>query len=188
MTCIVGLEYEDGVIIGCDAAAVTGSLKMITTTPKVFRLQNLLIGYTWSFRMGQVLQYAKDIPDLTNTNSNYEYLVSDFVPFVRSLFKDAGIMKVENSVEEGGQFLVGIRGQLFEINSDFCVLRYEDGFNAVGSGQSYALGALYSRSGRFLSTPNLEWKKKLVEIGLETAEHFCTTVSSPFKIMVLENK
>ena len=73
---------------------------------------------------------------------NYAYLVKRFVPFLRAAFKDAGWLEVENSREEGGQFLVGIRGELFEINSDFSVLKMVDGFNAVGSGEYYALGAM----------------------------------------------
>ena len=175
MTCIVGLEHKGKVYMGGDSAAVANSNLQLSDTPKVFKKQKLLIGYTWSFRMGQVIQYAKEFPKLKEHSGNYAYLVKSFVPFLRTAFKDAGWLEVENSREEGGQFLVGIRGELFEINSDFSVLKMMDGFNAVGSGKYYALGAM-----RILK--NNTDKDPIMKVGLalETAAYFSTTVSAPF--------
>lgn len=175
MTCIVGLEQDGKVYMGGDSAATSNKNLQLSDTPKVFRKQKLLIGYTWSFRMGQVIQYAAAFPKLKEHSGNYAYLVKSFVPFLRTAFKDAGWLEVEKSREEGGQFLVGIRGELFEITSEFAVLRMMDGFNAVGSGFYYALGAL-----RILEN-NVD-KDPITKVGLalETAAYFSMTVSAPF--------
>ena len=175
MTCIVGLEHDGKVYMGGDSAAVANGNLQLTDTPKVFKKDGLLIGYTWSFRMGQVIQYSDAFPELKAHPDNYSYLIESFVPFLRSEFKTAGWLKVENSQDEGGQFLAGVRGELFEINSDFSVLKMIDGFDAVGSGSHYALGAL-----RILK--NNTDKEPIIKVGLalEAASYFASSVSAPF--------
>ncbi len=177
MTCIVGLEYDGKVYMGGDSAAVANSNLQLTDTPKVFEKQKMLIGYTWSFRMGQIIQYAKTVPEIKEYPDNYEYLVKSFVPFLRNIFKDAGWLIVEKSRDEGGQFLIGLRGELFEITSEFAVLRMADGFNAVGSGSYYALGALRILKHNTDKEPTMK-----VGLALEAAAYFSTSVSSPFVI------
>ena len=177
MTCIVGLEYDGKVYMGGDSAAVANGNLQLSDTPKVFKKQKLLIGYTWSFRMGQIIQYAKSFPKIKEYPDNYAYLVKSFVPFIRSLLKDAGWLIIEKSRDEGGQFLVGLRGELFEINSDFSVLKMMDGFDAVGSGSYYALGALRILKHNTDKEPTMK-----IGLALEAAAYFSTSVSSPFVI------
>ena len=57
MTCIVGLETPNGIMMGCDSAAVGGGNIFTTRLKKVFKRGKFLIGYSTSFRMGQVIQY-----------------------------------------------------------------------------------------------------------------------------------
>ena len=177
MTCIVGIEHEGKVYMGGDSASVSDWDMRISTTPKVFRKQNLLIGYTWSFRMGQVIQYAHDLPELAEHPDNYAYLIESFIPFVRNAFREAGFLKIENAQEEGGQFLVGIRGEIFTIHSSFSVLRAVDGFDSIGCGFAYALGALriLKLIGEFKVDPKI-----IINHALETAAYFSNGVSAPF--------
>ena len=60
MTCIVGLEHDGKVYMGGDSAAVGGMDVYPSRIPKVFQAGRYLIGYTTSFRMGQLLQYGLD--------------------------------------------------------------------------------------------------------------------------------
>ena len=73
--------------------------------------------------------------------------------------------------------MVGLRGEIFRLNSDFAVLRFIDGFCAVGSGEDYALGAL-----RVIKNNNLysDDPRLAVGIALETAAYFSGSVSAPF--------
>ena len=44
------------------------------------------------------------------------------------------------------QFLIAVGGELFDVDQDLAVMKSEEGFYAIGSGGSYALGALYAGS------------------------------------------
>lgn len=198
MTCIVGLEYEDGVIIGGDSAATGNGRIQLTTTPKVFKLTTdpelegqytaLLIGYTWSFRMGQIIQHSQYAPRTVESESNYEYLINKFVPFLRGIFKDAGWLKIEDEREEGGEFLVGIRGQLFRIEWNFSVLRMSNGYDAVGSGAPYALGTIHILKEKVNQYSDvIQPPTYLVELALQAAANYSTSVSAPFTIRKIHN-
>ena len=177
MTCIVALEHDKKVFMGGDSAAAAGWDMRLVTTPKVFRKGDLVVGYTWSFRMGQIIQYASSLPELSEHPSNYAYLVEKFVPFIRKTFSEAGWLKTENARDEGGQFLIGIRGEVFSIETDFSVLRNIDGFSAIGCGAAYALGALQIMNlhGEIAGNPMLA-----VSQALEVGAYFSNGVSGPF--------
>ena len=57
MTCIIGLVADGRVYLGGDSAAVHGWTRRRTRLRKVFRKGPFLVGYTTSFRMGQLLEH-----------------------------------------------------------------------------------------------------------------------------------
>jgi ATP-dependent protease HslVU (ClpYQ) peptidase subunit len=133
--------------------------------------------------MGQIIEFAEDIPCLTDKfkNNGYAYLVKEFIPHIRKLFKDEGFTTIKNNEEKGGNFLVGINGELFEIQSDFSVLRSTDGFSSVGSGESYALGAVKVLLNGYRISPI----PTIIKEALEVSEHFSSSVRSPFYVLSL---
>ena len=62
MTCIVGLVHEGVVYIGGDSAGVAGLSLVVRADEKVLRNGDFLMGFTTSFRMGQLLRYKLDPP------------------------------------------------------------------------------------------------------------------------------
>ena len=58
MTVIVGLQHNGAVYIGGDSAGIAGYDLMIRHDEKVFVNQQFIMGYTTSFRMGQILRYS----------------------------------------------------------------------------------------------------------------------------------
>jgi len=175
MTCIVGLEHSGKVYIGADSASVGNWNIQKTRLPKVFKRDNFLIGYTSSFRMGQILQYQLIVRERKEFEEDSAYMVCAFIESVRTCLKDGGFAKVENTVEEGGTFLVGYKGKLYQICGDFQVNSSRDGFDAVGSGASYALGVM-----RVLK--DLPPQEQIRE-ALETAAYFDRNVCEPFTIL-----
>lgn len=148
MTCIVGIVERKTVYIGGDSASVAGWTSRITRLPKVFKKGPFLIGYTTSFRMGQLLEHSLQVPAQAQTDrDDMRYMVTVFVEHVRTLLKDRGMAKIEANAESGGQFLVGYRSRLYSVQSDFQVNEMADGFDAVGSGAEYALGAISALRG-----------------------------------------
>lgn len=183
MTCIVGLVQRGTVYIGADAASVSGWTSRVTKLPKVFRRGPFLIGYTTSFRMGQLLEHALEVPPQVTRGRGVEhddlrYMVTVFAESVRQLLKDRGMAKVEANTESGGQFLVGYRGRLYSVQADFQVNEMADGFDAVGSGAEFALGAMLALKG----TPPVARIRRALEISA----HFNMGVCPPFVVRSLK--
>lgn len=174
MTCIVGLRTKERVYIGGDSASVSGWTRRKTAQAKVFRKGPFLIGYTTSFRMGQLLEHQLQIPKQEEGQGDMSYMVNVFVEAARKLLKERGFAKVEANAESGGQFLVGYHGHLYSIESDFQVGELSDGFDAVGSGSDFALGALAALD-KLSAT-------RRIRKALEITAHFNMSVCPPFHV------
>lgn len=142
MTCVIGLVAAKRIYIGVDSASVQGWTRRVTSLQKVFRKGPFLIGYTTSFRMGQLLEHCLEVPAQSADEPDQAYLVRSFAEHVRLLLKERGFSKVESNAETGGQFLVGYRGHLYSVQNDFQVGEMSDGLDAIGSGGEIALGAM----------------------------------------------
>jgi len=174
MTCIVGLVDGGVVYVGGDSAGVSGDDVMIRLDRKVFRLGEMVIGFTSSFRLGQVLRYSFVLPDVGLLDS-LSYLSTVFVDECRRVFGEKGILsKDDEGMDRGGTFLLGFRGGLYYVASDFQVGEVEDGFYAVGCGAAYAIGALFASRG--------EGARERIFSALEAAARFSTGVRPPFVI------
>lgn len=172
MTCIVGVVERDDVFIGGDSAGAAGHYAITTRAPKVFRNGPFVMGYTSSFRMGQLLQYAFVPPDHEFEMTTMEYMVTSFIPELRTCLSDGGFAKKDNNVETGGTFLVGYKGRLFEIESDFQVQETLCGYSACGCGREVALGSLHA-------TRDLPVARR-IKTALEAAQQFGAYVRPPF--------
>ena len=175
MTCIVGVVHNGKVFMGADSASASGWTTRVTNTPKLFERGPYTIGYTTSFRMGQILHHMVNLPTDSSGEYSEAFMVTEFIEAIRAKFKELGFAKIENNEETGGQFLVGVGGKLFHIDSDFQIQSYADGMFAVGCGAQYALGAMQAR----------EYEDGLTRIyaGLRAAEYFSDGVSNPFVVI-----
>ena len=63
MTCIVAVTDGQTVVIGGDSAGAAGQELRIRADPKVFLVGSFAIGFTTSFRMGQILRYSAHLPE-----------------------------------------------------------------------------------------------------------------------------
>lgn len=114
----------------------------------MFRLGEFLIGFTTSFRMGQVLRHHFTPPPLPRRARDIErYMVVEFVDELRATMKRAGYAETQNGRESAGEFLIGIRGRLFTISDDYQVAENRVPYAAVGVGREVASGALCVTSG-----------------------------------------
>jgi len=177
MTCIIGLEHDSKIYLGADSASSEGGRVRENRLPKVFERDAFLIGYTTSFRMGQILWQYLDVRAQGENETDNAYIICGFVEAARECFKEHGYATVENGHEEGGQFLVGHKGKLYQIGSGYGVTRVADGFNAVGCGSSYALAAMKAL--------NLVSPITRIRRSLEIAAHFSAGVKRPFLVLQL---
>ena len=88
MTCIVGYVEKGVVYLGGDSCCGNASYytQNITVEPKVFKIGEFVIGYTTSFRMGQILKYRFSPPKHIKTKSNMHYLTTEFVEKLQATF------------------------------------------------------------------------------------------------------
>ena len=176
MTAIVGLVSDGRVYIGGDSAGVDSGLSLaVRAGSKVFRNGKYLFGFTTSFRMGQLIRHALQPPKPPRAPAQLDrFMSTTFIDAIRDCLKTGGWVRRENDREEGGTFLVGVRGRLYSVEEDFQVGQTADGYAAVGSGAAVALGALYATALTPMSP------KKRVKVALRAAERFNAGVRGPF--------
>lgn len=176
MTCIVGLVHNGDVYIGGDSAGVAGLSITIRSDEKVFGNGPFIMGFTTSFRMGQLLRYKLAPPAQTVHQNDMEYMVTSFIDACRQCFSQNGFGDKDASV--GGNFLVGYHGKLYNIEGDYQVGVPKATFDAVGCGSDLALGAMFATEG----LP----PEKRINAALAAASTFSAGVAPPFTILKLE--
>jgi hypothetical protein len=191
MTAIVALTDGEHLCIAGDAAGVaaTGEIH-IRETPKVFVRDGYAIGFTTSFRMGQLLKYEVSLPPQPSAAADLEeFMVRTFVPAIRTTFTEHGFTKSltrgkraetmhyeEHGQQTGGRFIVGVRGALFVIEEDFHVARPRTPYISIGSGATVAHGALHALRNQYSLS---ERAKK----ALEAAAFHTNGVRPPFTVL-----
>ena len=176
MTCIVGLVDKGRVYVGGDSAGVASDLIMARVDPKVFTRDGFIFGFTESFRMGQLIQHNFKIPAPPAAGSCYKYMCTTFMDALIECFSDKKFTRYYNYRISGGTFLVGFRGELFKVHSDFQVEIHNEPYNACGCGQKFALGALHT-----LNKYKMDPEDKLMA-ALDAASTFSTGVCRPYII------
>lgn len=177
MTCIVGWLEKGDVYLGGDSAGVSGYDVTVRKDPKVFKVGEFVIGFTTSFRMGQILMFKFNPSAPEENMTDYQYMCTTVIDHIRTIFKESGFGTTKDGTDLGGCFLIGYRGHLYKIASDYQVGEAIDPFEACGCGEDYAKGSLYALRDEEL-TPITRLK-----LALETAANFSTGVKAPFVVV-----
>ena len=178
MTCIVGIEHEGSVWLGGDGASVADTQTWSVVDPKVFVNGNIGFGYCASFRGGQLLKYALEIPPHPPARDDMGYLVIDLVDAVREMWTNKGTMKNDAGIEDAAaQFMIAYNGKLYYTDTDLQVCRTLAGYQAIGCGEELARGALHA-----LSRTNFSPELKL-QYALEAAAAWSGGVQGPYTII-----
>ena len=182
LTCIVGIQGENRVLIGGDSLGVAGDLKQERRDPKLFAgNHDIIYGYTTSFRMGQLLRYLFD-PGLVDDENLDTWMVTTFSNKLRQCFKEHGFATVKDGAESGGTFIVGIRGKLYQVEEDYQIADPLQSYTAVGSGRVAAFGSLYTTAKLLDQFSNLTDLERAA-LALEAAISCVTSVGGPLKFI-----
>lgn len=182
MTAIAAIQQDGCVWIGGDSAGTNQSWGQgIFKTPKVFYVANMLIGNCGSYRTADLLRQVEPPERLSSVTDDYYYLVRYLLPIVKGWFKDNGHSQIVNNTETfGGNFLIGYRGNIYEVQQDYSILQSADEYLAVGSGESIALGALYATRG--------QPPEERIRTALEAAARYNAAVRPPFVVHSIGGK
>lgn len=186
MTCIVGIAREGKVYMGGDSAGGNSSSWQCEQliNHKVFINGEFLIGYTSSFRMGELLQFNLVPPKQKQGQDDITFMCTDFVNAVRECLAAGGFKTVDKNVESGGTFLIGYHGGLYKIQDDFAVLQSAFSLDACGCGEQFAIAAATALKGIIdYPIPEPEWTRTIIRKALEIAERYSGGVKGPFKIL-----
>lgn len=174
MTAIAGITDGVTVWLGGDAAGVRGYDLITRADPKVFTAGPYVMGFTTSFRMGQLLHYKLKPPEPPEGGDLMRFMCTTFVDALRQVLKDGGWAEKDKERESGGEFLVGVAGRLFRVESDFQVSERADRYDACGCGEDHILGALFAAE-------DMDWSpRKRLNTALSAASRFSAGVTAPF--------
>lgn len=179
MTCIVAVKHGTRVYLGGDSAASSGYDSYARADEKVFTNGDFILGFTTSFRMGQLLRYNLEVPKQPVKMGDLKYVSTIFIDSVRNCLKNGGFARKINENESGGNFLVGYKQEIYEIQEDYQVAKPLADYHAIGCGASYALGAMFcARNLSSVLSP-----KRLITLALKAAAEYSSYVKEPFHII-----
>lgn len=191
MTCIVGIRHDSGVLLAGDSVGVNGGGQaQMRRDPKVFQInRHVAIGYTSSFRMGQLLRFNLALPAIVDavgdkrTDDAFEWAVKEFIPAARTALKDGGYARNDSGTESGGFFLLAVRDRLFEVASDYQVGEPTPSYVSTGSGEDIALGAMHVLLGTNGKPPTKAKAREIATKALEAAVFHSAYVRPPFEFV-----
>lgn len=178
MTCIAAISHGGKVYMGGDSAGTSYYDLSVRADDKVFVLGPYVMGFAGSFRMRQLVQYAANFPAPRARDDLSRFMATRFVDAVRECLKAGGLARKEHEEESAdGNFLVGIRGRLFYVESDYNVGEESGPYMAVGSGAGPALGAFFAQK------KEMAPKERVLQ-ALAAAQRFNAAVRAPFRVVV----
>ena len=193
MTTIVGITDGTHVYMAADSGVFTNNVVYSQPHPKTFELvPDMLLGYSGSSRVADLIRgwlrphgLSKFAPDHDHDHQ-LSYLAGPFAHQLRELLKEHGALITSVEKDDNGKelmdgvMLIGWRGKLYSIHSDFGVIESSDPYHATGAGQEFVYGAMAALSVAHAGGQSLT---DCLVRALEITEHFSVYTRRPFTVM-----
>lgn len=177
MTCIVAIKSKNKVYMGCDSASSSGDSITIRSNHKVFTSHNMIFGTCGSARQRQLLKYSLKLPPQNSKVEDMQYMCTTFISSVQKCFEKGGFEMVQSKKRWGATFMVGYKGEIYCIESDYHIGIPSKKYHTIGSGTPWAMGSLFS-----LEQNQIGNSIEKIKTSLAAAAEFSQTVSGPFII------
>jgi ATP-dependent protease HslVU (ClpYQ) peptidase subunit len=140
MTTIIAIQQEDKVSFGADSQVTGGNgrISRHAQMVKITKRGEYIIAGSGECAPCDLAPSTQDKKDL------YHFMIAKVVPSLKECFKDNGYKWDEPDEETKFAFLIAVGGEVFELADDMSICLDARGFYGVGSGSSYAIGALAS--------------------------------------------
>lgn len=183
MTTVAAVQGPSWAVIGADSQVSEDSKKyrLPQGFSKLIHNDVYLIGVAGDHRAVNVLTYnfAPPSPGRFQGADLDEFMVSKFVPSLKRCFDNNFYGK---DSEHGSSLIVLVRGVAFEVGSDYDCIRDENGLYSIGSGSSYAIGALHATDTNKVRT--LGAAKDMIRSALLASCSYDSGTSEPVTIVV----
>jgi len=167
-------------------------------TSKVASNGKYLLGAAGDLRAINLLHHAFDPPSVPagiKGKKLDQFFTVKFIPSLRECFEQHGyatpdIEEKKHIAEHDSVVIVAVSGNIYVIDGDYSWLSDTSGVYALGSGSSYALGALTALMPKnALKTPmNVQSAKKLALKAMSIASRFDPHTGAPYHTFVQERK
>lgn len=148
MTTIIGLEYDDSCFLVADSRTTDDGGKIYThpQMQKISEVGPYLIAGSGETLPCDIAQNIWDppIPSKEEAKNLYRFMIVKAMPSLRKCMIENGHNFDEDTKETRFNFLIALRGEIFDIDQWLSVSKSEDGVYGVGSGSDYAMGAIYA--------------------------------------------
>ena len=150
MTTIIGVQYDDRVIMIADSRVTDDSGRIYShpNMQKIVDKNGYLIGGAGEVAPCDIAMHMWNPPRPTAKDKEnlYQFMIKKVMPSLRKALTDNGYNFDEptDRAKDGLRFqlLLSICGEIFDISDDLSVCISGDGIYGIGSGSPYAMGAL----------------------------------------------
>lgn len=179
MTTIVGIQGDGWTVMAADSQITDGSSKIISPhTPKIIRFNDILIGLRGDARPGDIIAYNWRPPRIRNENPQ-DWVVRCMIPSMIQAFEKMGYKW--NDEDADFNFLVSVKGELFDIGSDMSISRSVYNVYATGSGKDIAIGYLHGQNIDFY---NLKAAQDAAHDAVDAATVYDIHTSHPIQVEI----
>lgn len=202
MTTIVGIQGDTYALVATDSRISSidesGFAFQITTlgsgTSKVATNGKYILGAAGDARAINILHHAF-IPPAPPAHSYGrkldQFITRQFIPSLRHVFDDQGYSlpsreSSDHIAEHSSTIVVVVHGTLYIIEGDYSWTSDTSGIYSIGTGSSYALGALQALIGGKKLTP--QQAKTVATKALTVASKFDPYTGSPFQTYLQERE
>jgi ATP-dependent protease HslVU (ClpYQ) peptidase subunit len=183
MTTVVGFKTADAVYLGADKRITNGGEIVEASFSKVFRRIDLdmAFGVAGSIRVINVLKYGP--LDFSRSDEDEE-TIFNFTLSLQELLDDLSLLSVDEGVSslEIGHIAIVYKNEMYSLDHMFSVIRYNSKFFSIGSGSSYAMGALTTLENRKMKP------EKMVKDALLVASRWDIQTDNAVEILRLEKE
>jgi ATP-dependent protease HslVU (ClpYQ) peptidase subunit len=202
VTTIVGVQ-GDGFSVVCTDSRISsfddsGMAYQITTlgngSSKLATNGKYILGAAGDVRAINILHHAFTPPPPPNNAQGKkldQFITRQFIPALRACFEEQGYAKPErdssdHAAEQGSTIIVVVHGTIYIIEGDYSWTSDTSGIYAIGTGASYALGALQA----LVSNKKLTVQQAKIAINkaLTISSRFDPYTGSPFQTYVQERE
>lgn len=173
MTTIVGIQGDGWSVMAADSQITDDTSIIISPeTPKIIKFKNITIGLRGDARPGDIIAYNWTPPKISGDLQSW--VVAKMIPSMIKAFEKFDYDWKDK--EADFNFLVSVKGYLFDIGSDMSISRSQYNMYATGSGKDLALGYM---AGQTWETP--EEAEQIASEAVAVAAIFDIHTSEPIQ-------